>query len=154
MTQDLSHGIMVLRGGGTSPALTNHRENNMTNQAAAVKQDAPEATEVKPTRKMADVLRAARVSYKTTKAYSGKQSLNNGDEFAKALAGKTPAQTMAAAEAVHKTFDPDNVPDLKAKYGKLNAGQQRMNSGNRIRAAVKRGDITIAAAIKLIKKAK
>lgn len=118
---------------------------------------APEAEapneEKKAPRRMADVLRAARVGYEETKAYSGKASLNNGDELAKALAGQTPDQAMAAAEAVHKVFDPDNVPDLGAKYEKLNKGQQRMNSGNRIRAAVKRGDVTIAAAIKIIKAA-
>lgn len=125
----------------------------MTNPAAA--QATPTTEEApKAPRKMADVLRAARVAYTVTKAYSGKASLNNGDQLAKALAGKTPDQAMAASEAVHAVFDPANVPDLKAKYGKLNAGQKRMNSGNRIRAAIKRGDITIAAAIKLVKKAK
>lgn len=126
----------------------------MTNPAAAQTTTDASTDEKKAPRKMADVLRAARVAYTVTKAYSGKASLNNGDSLAKALAGKTPDQAMAASEAVHETFDPANVPDLKAKYGKLNAGQKRMNSGNRIRAAIKRGDITIAAAIKLVKKAK
>jgi len=100
---------------------------------------------------MANKLRRARGGYHATRAYSGKQSLNNGDNLAKALAGASPAQAIAAAEAVQNTYDEENTPDLTAKYAGQNPGQMRMNAGNRIRGSVKRGDITAAAAIRIIK---
>jgi len=113
-----------------------------------------QAQEEKAPRRMADVLRAAREGYAATKAYSGKASLNNGDDLAKALAGQTPAQAIAAAQALmDEVAGGSSDTDLASKYAKLNAGQQRMNSGNRIRGMVKRGDVTKAAAIKAIKAA-
>lgn len=108
--------------------------------AAAEAGQAPEADEEAPRpRRMADVLRAARVGYEATTASSGKHSLHNGDPIAKALAGATPAQTIAAAQAL--LGEPsETVPDLAAKYERLNPGQQRMCAGNKIRGGLKRGD--------------
>lgn len=67
---------------------------------------------------------------------SGNSSLCNGDEVAQKLAGKTPAEVVVLASRLLGL-------DLGAKYAGLNAGQQRMNCGNRLRSAVKKGTITI-----------
>lgn len=85
---------------------------------------------------MSSHIRKYRPRYTKTKAYSGSTSLNNADEVAKALGGLTPKQVASLAmELIHE------CPDLGALYGHLNPGQIRMNSGNRIRAAIKRGDL-------------
>ena len=84
--------------------------------------------------------------YEATTSSSGNSSLHNGDAVATTLAGSDPATVIAAAE---RLLDLE-AGELAARYAKLNPGQQRMNAGNRIRGAVKRGDVTpdeVAAAI-------
>ena len=90
------------------------------------------------TRTMAQTLLAYRGGYQDTVAYSGRLSLNNGGEVALFLAGMEPGAVMTAAERILGL----EAGYLTAKYAHLNPGQQRMNSGNRISAALKRGDIT------------
>lgn len=75
--------------------------------------------------------------YKPTVAYSGRQSLSIGDTVAEFLDGMSPAEVLKAAERILGLED----DELTTKYAHLNPGQQRMNGGNRIRAALKRGDI-------------
>lgn len=96
-------------------------------------------------RGMSDTLKRYRANYVDTVSSSNRPSLHNGDPVAKFLAGQDPAIVMAAAERIlglEQGF-------LQGKYASLNPGQQRMNAGNRIRAALKRGDIT-AAELKLV----
>ena len=69
-------------------------------------------------------------------------SLNNGDDTALSLAMFEPARVIAIAENVLPNI---KKGELKAKYKKLNPGMQRMNAGNRIRAALKNGAITKTA---------
>ena len=110
-------------------------------------------------RSMADTLRAHRAGYQGSTAYSGKASLHNGDNIALALAGCTPAQSLAAAQAVADHLGQD--VDLTAKYvgdggwdaPRLNLGQIRMNSGNRIRGAINREVILPAEAMAFIEAA-
>ena len=73
-------------------------------------------------------------------------SLDNGDDVATRLRSYTPDEVVAIAESLLKM--PKGT--LAQQYGKLNPGQRRMNAGNRIRNAIKRGDIK-ATAIKLTK---
>ena len=87
---------------------------------------------------MAQTLAKYKAGYETTVAYSGAKSQNNGDDLASLLAGLDPKSVCRLAEAVLGL----EAGELWAKYEHLNPGQQRMNSGNRIRAAVKRGDLT------------
>lgn len=69
--------------------------------------------------------------YTKAKSASGSMSLNNGDEVATKLAGKDLKDVYdLAAKATG-----ESVNALKAKYGKLNIGMQRMSLGNRIRGA-------------------
>lgn len=125
----------------------------------SVEPKAEGAVEPKAPRRMVDVLRAHRDGYQATKAYSGKASLHNGDEVALALAGCTPQVALAAAQAVADHLGTE--VDLEAKYvgsggwakPRLNVGQIRMNSGNRVRGAVKREDISQAEAIAFIEAA-
>jgi hypothetical protein len=115
--------------------------------AAQTESNTPEATEAEAPkiRRMVDVLRKARGGYAATVAYNGKPSLHNGDDLATALAGISPRNAVRVAQAIADAADPTNAPDIWAKYEMLNKGQQRMNSGNRIRAALKRGDTTLDA---------
>lgn len=75
-------------------------------------------------------------SYQKAKSASGSTSLNNGDAVATKLQGKDLKEVYElAAKATGET-----VNALKAKYGKLNAGMQRMSLGNRIRGAANAKD--------------
>lgn len=89
-------------------------------------------------RTMSATLLKYRERYQPTVAYSGRPSLNNGDAVAEFLAGKAPDEVLKAAEQILGL----ESGELQERYAKLNPGQQRMNGGNRIRAALKRGDIT------------
>ena len=94
--------------------------------------------EAQGTRTMAQTLLRYRTRYEPTVAYSNRPSLHNGDPVAKFLEGRDPALVMAAAERILGL----GAGFLSDRYASLNPGQQRMNSGNRIRAALERGDIT------------
>ncbi len=89
---------------------------------------------------MAKTLVKYRTGYLPTVAYSGRVSLNKGDEVSTILAGRKPEDVLAITEMLLGLED----GELVARYAKLNPGQKRMNGGNRIRAAIKRGDVTIA----------
>jgi hypothetical protein len=80
-------------------------------------------------------LREARKHYVTTTVGS-KASVNCGDELAAMLA---PLDHAQVAELAGHFAD----EDLLARYAHLNHGQIRMNSGNRLRAMLKRGDVTV-----------
>lgn len=88
---------------------------------------------------MASTLAKYRKGYQISVAASGRKSLNNGDELAKILEYKDHNEVMAIAERVLEF----RTGELAQRYDRLNNGQKRMNAGNRIRAALKRGDITI-----------
>lgn len=90
-------------------------------------------------RRMAQILRKYAQTYEPSISASGRKSLNSGDDVAHLLAGMEPVQTIQVAERVLGM----EAGTLLARYEHLNRGQQRMNAGNRIRAAIKRGDITI-----------
>jgi len=93
---------------------------------------------IKPGRGMSETLLRYRQRYQPTVAYSGRASLNNGDVVAEFLAGREPHEVCAAVEQLLGLED----GELWARYQNLNPGQQRMNAGNRLRAALKRGDLT------------
>lgn len=75
--------------------------------------------------------------YQKSRSASGTVTRHNGDVVAAALAGLTLDEVyQLASEVVSTEAKPFTVADLTAKYEHLNAGQQRMNLGNRIRGAV------------------
>lgn len=86
--------------------------------------------------KMNDHLTKYKPRYIHITSGSGNSSLCNGDDVAQRLAGKTPADVLALAERLLGI-------DLKTRYAGLNPGQIRMNCGNRIRNAVKKGTVTL-----------
>lgn len=91
---------------------------------------------------MSRQLQKYRGGYQECVTASGNKSLNNGDEVASWLEGKDWAEVCRLADEVL-----GEEPGFHAtKYERLNPGQRRMNSGNRIRAAVKRGDFQVPAA--------
>ncbi len=98
--------------------------------------DEPEA-KVAPT--MSAQMRKHRDKYQDTVSYNNRLSKNNGDKVAQLLAGATPEAVVAAAEQLCGFKE----GELLAKYAHLNNGQRRMNSGNRIRSAVKKGTVTV-----------
>jgi hypothetical protein len=89
--------------------------------------------------KMAGVLANYRAGYVPSIAASGKKSLSNGDAVAKALEGKAAEEVLQIADSLL------GLPSgtLQSQYARLNPGQQRMNAGNRLRAAVKKGTIAV-----------
>lgn len=91
------------------------------------------------TGKMANTLNKYREKYEATVSHSGRLSLNNGDEVADLLAGLEPVAVITTAERLLGL----ESGELVAKYDRLNNGQKRMNAGNRIRSAIKRGDYTV-----------
>lgn len=90
---------------------------------------------------MAATLERYKPGYKPCTAYSGASSQNNGDPIAEALEGKDPGEVMAWAEKLLGM----KAGSLNERYERLNPGQKRMNSGNLVRNAVKRGDLDIKA---------
>lgn len=91
------------------------------------------------TSSMSATLKAHRRAYKTTVEISGKEKIKHvdcNDEVASALRGLPigdVAQWCADLCGETKMF-------WLEKYGHLNAGQVRMNLGNKIRAAIKKAD--------------
>jgi len=90
-------------------------------------------------RKQSRVLRKYRDGYADTTSHSGHKSKNNGDDVAIALAGLAAADVMTIADQLLGW----DAGTLATKYEKLNEGQKRMNSGNRIRNGFKKGIWTI-----------
>lgn len=86
--------------------------------------------------KTTDALKEAAKRYqhdKEHKTAGGHVSVHNGDEVAMKLIGKDLDAVYAAAAKALK----ENEADLRTKYAHLNPGMQRMNLGNRMRAAAK-----------------
>jgi hypothetical protein len=110
---------------------------------------APEGNEEKAEltvgQQMSATLRKHRGAYKATKAASGNKSLDNGDPIATMLRGLLPEQVVALAQAILVPNEGEAIPDLGAKYAHLNKGQRRMNAGNLIRNANKRGELSKTA---------
>ena len=69
-------------------------------------------------------------------ATDNRSGIDNGDPIAAKLRGLSPDEVVALASRVLDE-------DLGAKYGHLNAGQRRMNASNKLRGAVKRGDVKV-----------
>lgn len=111
------------------------------------------ATEVEgtPKRSKSEQLKQYKAGYETYQGPNGNLSMDNGDDVAQVLRGASPEAVMAAAEKL-KGLEPGT---LATRYADRNNGAKRMNSGNIIRALVRRGDKTakeVAAAIKAASK--
>lgn len=68
---------------------------------------------------------------KTNLSASGNATMDNGDQLAKSLRGVELDEVYAQASKVLG----ESQAALRAKYAHLNPGMQRMNLGNRMRAA-------------------
>lgn len=95
---------------------------------------------------MSQTLRKYRVTYVKAVSYSKGATLDNGDQLATALRGLTPADACALADAVLEVPAGTHAE----RYASLNVGQKRMNSGNRVRAAIKKGTVTIEQVLELL----
>lgn len=122
----------------------------MSNKTNSKTTDAADndATENTTPATMAQHLRKYRAKYVKTHGYNKQGSLDNGDNVAKLLRSLEPARVVALAEVVLGK----KTGELAERYANLNLGQKRMNSGNLIRNAVKRGDTTAAKIKAAIKK--
>ena len=98
--------------------------------------------------KMGKVLKRYRPTYSVSITPNGRKSRCNGDDIAMALEGCTYATVAAAAEQLLGL----KAGEVFSRYSHMNPGQGRMNAGNRIRAAFKRGDITIEQIQKAVAK--
>ncbi len=97
--------------------------------------------------RMAKALAEARGGYTKSKASSGKASLHNGDSLATMLAGCEPEEVAHLADLVCE----EPAGTHMTKYGHLNQGQIRMNSGNKIRGRIKREEILESTVIEVAK---
>ena len=113
-----------------------------TKTAASAAPDAPKAPNAISTH-----IRAYRTKYEPTSGVANRGSLDNGDAIAKSLRTMTPTRVMAIAERLL------DLPagELATRYEARNEGMRRMNAGNLIRNALKRGDVTASAIGKAIK---
>ena len=102
--------------------------------------DEDSTDEAKPHPSLAQAIKERRDRYQVH-VVNGKKSVNNGDAVALALAPLDPDQVVELAERL--LFPDEPSGSLAARYSHLNPGQRRMNAGNRIRAAVKKGVITL-----------
>lgn len=85
---------------------------------------------------MSKQLQKYRARYKPSITAKGTKSLNNGDPIAQLLEGKEWEEVCKLADEILG----EPAGHHATKYANLNPGQRRMNSGNRIRAAWKRGE--------------
>lgn len=103
-------------------------------------EEAPEDRPPTTQERMAKALREARIHYIKCKRPNGTATAHNGDDIAKALRDYEPLEVAALADKALGA----PAGTHEAKYGHLNNGQIRMNSGNRIRSAyataLKEGD--------------
>ncbi len=81
-----------------------------------------------------------RARYQRSVAASGAKSLNNGDELANYLEMKTGKEVCELADQWVPLKDGQTHYQ---RYERLNEGQKRMNSGNKLRAALKNGTICV-----------
>ena len=109
-----------------------------------------EKTEVDgtPKRSKAQQLAQYKAGYETYQQASGNLSMDNGDDVALILRGASPEVVMRAAEKL-KGLEPGT---LATRYADRNPGAKRMNSGNMIRAFVRR-EGTVEQVRKAIKSA-
>ena len=113
-------------------AAATRAKNKAAKEAAAKKAEA--TVDAVENARMAGTLAKYRVKYEPSICAGGRKSLNNGDDLAHLLAGLTPERVCRLADAALDLGE----GFCEIRYAKLNRGQQRMNAGNRLRAAVKR----------------
>lgn len=106
--------------------------------------------------KMAKALRDARTGYEKATTVLGKATMDSGDQLAielrtMPLIGTMILSNMVVQPLLHGT---GKSYDAFKQYGHLNEGQRRMNSGNKIRGAIKRGETTIEEVLGLVPDAK
>ena len=100
-----------------------------------------EAEDEEAESKMAGQLRKYRELYVPTIAASGRKSLSNGDTIAMAL-------EMHELDGLYQVVAALTDMDCTEKYAHLNVGSQRMNLGNRLRAAYMKEDHKHHTAVK------
>jgi hypothetical protein len=134
----------ITAAGGEYPK--NARKPELETILVGLEAEAVEAEEGEKAKNMGSTLAA----YKAAGAYiksvtaAGKPSMRKADDIAAFLATMLPEEVAALATEILGLDFPLYVGDGTGKYDRLNPGQVRMNSGNRIRAALKRGDIVEA----------
>ena len=94
-----------------------------------------------PAYTMSNQLAKYRSGYVVSITADGAKSLSNGDEVTQFLEAKTWEAVCALADDA--TGNP--VGFHAERYARLNPGQRRMNSGNRLRALYKKGEWKIPA---------
>lgn len=99
-----------------------------------------ETGEEEKTYNMSQHIALYRARYQMAISATGNKSLNNGDAMAEFLEGKTGKEVCDLADVY--TPNKDGQPHFE-RYARLNEGQKRMNSGNKLRAAYKAGKIDI-----------
>ena len=123
-------------------ALANRRLNKEQRQQYEMLKEAlaEEADNEEKEYTMSNHLSKYRERYQISIAASGAKSLNNGDDLAQYLEMKTAKEVCDLADIF--TPNKDGQPHIE-RYARLNEGQKRMNSGNKLRAKAKKGEIEV-----------
>ena len=147
----LVEAASTLDTGLTKTALRKLPKDELVKQLTAWQAAQPEAEEAAsrvPQKYRVKYAEAAKAAGHKAHTATGKATLNNGDEFALLWEAILPSEACKLADQVAP--QPDKQTHA-AKYAHLNVGMQRMNAGNRIRGAIKRGEVKPAKAVKLTK---
>lgn len=99
------------------------------------------STDGQSSRSMSKLLSQHRPSYKLGLTAGGRKSLNNGDAVAVALDTLDADDVCSLADQLLGA--PDGWSSHADKWAHLNRGHRRMCAGNKLRAAVKRGDLAL-----------
>lgn len=143
--EDIRRGEVASQKGSWSTVRDGETEVKVRTKALEIFDPEGEDDEDEKVRAMSKTLNAYKPTYKPTITHNGTKSLNNGDAIAEALTAMVPLDVVLFAE---KMLGKEG--ELTERYAHLNPGQKRMNSGNLIRGAIRRGDLTeeeVAAAL-------
>jgi len=137
-------GEKKVRSGTVAEKLTKAEQAKRDRAAAKAAKDAEKAAKAKDGEEDGRLVPAdlSRYVLHDSKTASGRKHIDVDDEAARKMREKDlPGCYKYAAEVLGTT-----AKELQAKYQHLNAGMQRMNLGNRVRAAFKAAEAASAAA--------
>lgn len=136
---DVSVGRVAILADGRERVITgiNGQWVELYNEDKKVRVSEIEDTREQRVYNMANHIKPYRAKYTTTRNATGRKTKICNDELSQIMTTLLPNEAVALAA---KLLD---RPEVLTKYESLNPGQQRMNSGNLIRNAIKRDELTI-----------
>ena len=137
----LINALMDLDPNLTKANLLKQTKANLQTVLNDLQSETGDATDDEPTGYQGSMLalKKAKEHYVVVAKANGSKSINNGDAIATLLLNLTLDEVAFLADEVKEVA----IGTHKAKYSHLNNGQIRMNCGNVVRGAIKRGTKTV-----------